>query len=424
MKLKFIKPMEVRSDWRQRVVVIVFALMVSFGLIPAAAQQSAKRITSVWTTTTAEGSRVTVDSDSSLNDYEAYKRGDRFYVKIPLADLPSARGSLLGRGFDDVQIQRYGDGIILSFRLLPGTTAHVDQKLNRLDVIFATPGRFQNVGATSVGRDDIGSRTRVRRIEDSAGPMPPSSTKTQTPKSRSTVRHPARENGSGYVASSRTGSRSSHKARPKSLPSIDRTLTPSRNGVAAKGSSPQTGTSAAASSSASPVPSPSPHAESAAAASSATPYSAPASSSTPVALSASSAASQSPVNVSSRRVEANSWSSRMNYLKWWVKLNWLPLLIGGLVFVSLLALLLFRRRAKRGRVIESQPSKQPVAAADAATTGTSVQTMPKAESRAASAGLASAAAVSAVRTKSAVGSTPARKDEPVDEFEEREVFEI
>ena len=65
-----------------------------------------------------------------------------------------------------------------------------------------------------------------------------------------------------------------------------------------------------------------------------------------------------------------------------------------------------------------------VATADAPTTVTSVQTKPKAESRAASAGLASAPAVSAVRTKSAVNSTADRKDEPVGELEEREVFEI
>ena len=252
MKLKFIK-MKVRSEWRRRAVVIVFALMVSLGLMPAVAQQqSPKRITSVWTTTTAEGSYVTVDSDSPLNDYEAYKRGDRFYVKIPLADLPSARGSLLGRGFDDVQIQRYGDGIILSFRLQPGTTAHVDQKLNRLDVIFSTPGRFQKVGATSVSRDDIGNRTRARRIEDSAGPRPPSANRAQTRSSRSTVRHSASGNGSGHIATRRSGSRSSQKAQPKSSPSIDRTLTLSHDGASAKGAAARKGAIAAAASSPSP----------------------------------------------------------------------------------------------------------------------------------------------------------------------------
>ena len=92
--------------------------------------------------------------------------------------------------------------------------------------------------------------------------------------------------------------------------------------------------------------------------------------------------------------------------------------------MGVLVLLLFGRRARRGRVIESQAAKQPVATADAPTTVTSVQTKPKAESRAASAGLASAPAVSAVRTKSAVNSTADRKDEPVGELEEREVFEI
>src|SRR5467141_31727 len=124
------------KDRRKVAVTLSLSLLVSLSLRPAIAQlRSPKRITSVWTATTADGSRVHVLADSPVNDYEAYTRGGRFYVKIPLADLPSARGSLLGRGFDDVQIQRYGDGIILSFRLQPGTAAHVQQNFNRLEII-------------------------------------------------------------------------------------------------------------------------------------------------------------------------------------------------------------------------------------------------------------------------------------------------
>src|SRR5437660_11864447 len=33
-----------------------------------------------------EGSRVAVSSDQSLSDYEAYRRGDRFYIKLPAVD--------------------------------------------------------------------------------------------------------------------------------------------------------------------------------------------------------------------------------------------------------------------------------------------------------------------------------------------------
>src|SRR5262245_35014984 len=68
-----------------------------------------------------EGSRVRITSRQSLNDYEAYRRGDRFYVKIPAAEVPRAE-TLRGRGFTDVKVQRLGDSTIISFRLTPGGT--------------------------------------------------------------------------------------------------------------------------------------------------------------------------------------------------------------------------------------------------------------------------------------------------------------
>lgn len=79
---------------------------------------------------------MTVVSDSALNDYEAFRRGDRFYVKIPLADFSSALPQLRADGFEDVQVQRVGDNVVVSFKLQPGATARVEQRSNRLDVIF------------------------------------------------------------------------------------------------------------------------------------------------------------------------------------------------------------------------------------------------------------------------------------------------
>src|ERR1043166_6151916 len=69
----------------------------------------------------SEGSRVATSSDQSLNNYEAYRRGDRFYVKIPAADVPRAE-AVRGRGFADVKAQRSGDSTIVSFRLQPGAS--------------------------------------------------------------------------------------------------------------------------------------------------------------------------------------------------------------------------------------------------------------------------------------------------------------
>ena len=82
---------------------------------------------------------MTLRSDQSLNDYEVYRSGDRFYVKIPAAEVPRAE-ALRGRGFADVRAQRNGDSTVVSFRLQPGVTAHVEQHSNSLDIVFIVPG--------------------------------------------------------------------------------------------------------------------------------------------------------------------------------------------------------------------------------------------------------------------------------------------
>jgi hypothetical protein len=437
MKLKLIKYVALRNYWRRLAVALTLSVLVSFGLLPAAAQLKQKRITSVFTTTTAEGSRVTVASDSPLNDYEAYRRGDRFYVRIPLADLPSARGSLLGRGFDDVQIQRYGDGIIFSFRLQPGTTAHVAQASNRLDVIFSTPGRSQNAGAASADRGEVANRTRARRTGDSSGPTPPSSTGVKAPAYGAGERYSARESGSSNAARYRRGNgskRSASKAKSRNYASANRTKrtasssnTPSTfakavrptSETAAPSTSPgltpssttttQPGASSAASpagpssfSSASPVAgaSPSASASSVASASSASPYNTPASSPTPTGQKASSVSTQTPASASPGSASTD-WASRIRYYKLWARLNWLPLLIGGLVVLCLLVLLLSSRRAKRKGVVRVTPAKQQA-------------TKPPVP----------VATASEAQTRSSLVSLPAKDKEPAANDQEREVFEL
>jgi hypothetical protein len=104
----------------------------------AAAQK--KNITPLRSSDTAEGSRITITSDVPLNDYSAYRNGNRYYVVIPEASAPRAQGSLRGRGFEDVQVQKRGNDTVLSFRLQPGTNARVNQKFNKLDVELTAPG--------------------------------------------------------------------------------------------------------------------------------------------------------------------------------------------------------------------------------------------------------------------------------------------
>ena len=95
-----------------------------------------------------DGSRVTLRSDQSLNDYEVYRSGDRFYVKIPAAAVPDTE-ALRGRGFADVKTQRNGDSTVVSFRLQPGVTAHAEQHSNSLDLVFTVPGGRRSELSTS-----------------------------------------------------------------------------------------------------------------------------------------------------------------------------------------------------------------------------------------------------------------------------------
>src|SRR2546423_7058729 len=83
-----------------------------------------QRVATMRASDSTEGSRVALTANQSLNDYEAYRRGDRFYVRIPPADVPRAE-VVRGRAFADVKVNRSADSTVVSFRLQPGATAHV-----------------------------------------------------------------------------------------------------------------------------------------------------------------------------------------------------------------------------------------------------------------------------------------------------------
>jgi HEAT repeats len=101
-------------------------------------------------TDSAQGSRVALTSDQSLSDYEAYRRGDRFYVRIPATDVRRA-DNVHGRAFADVRAQRTGDTTLVSFRLQPGATAHIEERSNRLDVVITLPGASASATPSTAG---------------------------------------------------------------------------------------------------------------------------------------------------------------------------------------------------------------------------------------------------------------------------------
>ncbi len=108
--------------------------------VPQASQTPQKKnITPVRSSDTAEGSRIVITSDGALNDYSAYRSGDRFYVVIPAAEASRFLSGLRGRGFEDMRLQKRGNDIVVSFRLLAGAVARVSQKFNRLEILVTVP---------------------------------------------------------------------------------------------------------------------------------------------------------------------------------------------------------------------------------------------------------------------------------------------
>ncbi len=186
MKIKFLDVLVLKDRWRGGVVLFAFLFVLSLVIAPGSAQlKTQKRVTSLQLTGAAEGSRVTIVSDSALSDYEAFRRGDRFYVKIPLAYFSSSLPRFHGDGFEDVQVQKTGGSVIVSFKLQPGASARVDQRSNRLDVTFSAPNRMARrntvnppanraTSGATVGAGPLDSRlTRQGRERITAGPMTP-----------------------------------------------------------------------------------------------------------------------------------------------------------------------------------------------------------------------------------------------------------
>jgi hypothetical protein len=165
---------------RKRCAVVLLAsiCIVWVAFISSSAQLKAqKHVTSVEMVQAADGARVTVNSDSALNDYEAFRRGDRFYVKIPLAEFSFSQPRFHGNGFDDVQVQKVGDSVVVSFKLQLGASAHVEQHANRLEVIFTAGnrGQYASVAAnrgTSAVKENKGNQGNQDRQRDAAGPIP------------------------------------------------------------------------------------------------------------------------------------------------------------------------------------------------------------------------------------------------------------
>jgi hypothetical protein len=322
-----------------------------------------QRTTTLRSSDSPEGSRVAINSDQSLSDYEAYRRGDRFYVKIPAADVPRAEATR-GRGFADVKVQRGADSTVISFRLQPGTTAHVEQRSNKLEVVFRAPGTAR-VPATAA---NVGSRGAARTSpgSNSAG------TQTRPLNSPSPTARNAAANTSLPKSPEKTGSKPGLASSPPK-PVIAAVATPTGSPAASpKATPPQ---KAAAKPTASPGMQPTPA-----------------------------------MTAASSENTTTSWQNRLKeHTRYWIllaQLNPIPVVVGVVILALLIVLFLFQRRrlkaTRRGRASRSVPKKaNPIV--DPATVQTN---QPRAEAIADMAVPATAVAAAATSTEP-VGDQPA-----------------
>jgi hypothetical protein len=306
---------------------------------------------------------VTLSSDQSLNNYEAYRSGDRFYVRIPAADVPRAEATR-GRGFADVKAQRSGDSTVVSFRLQPGATAHVEQRSNRLEVVFTVPGG--NTSANT-GRDT----TRPRSNPDS------------TLSRKANANKPSSSNSSSVLKNANTSaSRNSNLA-------VTRVPVPSNTNSASKAASTiASSTNAGSKPGATPIATPK-----------------PAPSTKPIATTAQKTASATPANQPTPATQVQTRGSflaqmkeRLNYWILLAQLNPIPVAIGAGVLLLIIALLVFQRRRAKGtrRVRPSRKMKPKDAAASVQPTASGSESSVHASvpAEAAAAGLVAAGAIS------------------------------
>lgn len=116
-----------------------------------------RRLLSLRRSDTSDGARLTLTSDTALDDYRSYVEGERFFVHLPQAALVNKQHNLQGRGFTDMQIEQRDDDLVLSFRLQPGATVNIKQLFHQLHVVFYTNEQARSRGIKRERRESLAS---------------------------------------------------------------------------------------------------------------------------------------------------------------------------------------------------------------------------------------------------------------------------
>lgn len=402
MKISKLKSIDLESKQRGGVALLLFICVIWLLVASVAAQVgSHTRVTGLQLSDTPEGSLVSVVSDKGLGDYEAFRRGDRFYVRIPTADLATAVPTFRAAGFEDMLVQRQGDSVVVSFKLQPGASARVDLRGNRLDVIFSTPNRSSigNASAAGSSRGVTTSQVIRDRGPDGAGPMPPG-TRVSSSRVGSDQTALAEENGFSQRGPSSTSQRGNANKNPKaSSPGQTNqatTYAPAPGSTPTSLLSPGSPTSNPSLGTATPAPS--------------------------VASASSTTQSSGSIN----------WRNRFATAKQWVAANRLASLLGGLILLSLIAYLVLAIRGRKEGYKEKSaktPKVQPKFSSGEELREVSQGKPAVAENAVADKPVAQSAAAGAIQnqaglTKPNIVSAQVSKEELSSEPEDREVFEL
>ena len=332
---------------------MVSILSIAGSGIPSSSAQlkSQKRITSLQSSETALGTRVSLFSDLSLGDYEAFRRGDRFYIKVPSASFDAAQPNLRGDGFEDIQVQRVGDSLVVSFRLQPGTSARVDQRSNRLDVYFTSPNKTprntssngqstRTTTSSGIVTLETARSQHVLRNPNAAGPTPPDTPGASRPRVATPQQANYRVSSEPTVETSQY--RRSVSQEPSGRANTQKKVTPSEpkpdSSVSLKPDSDRSSRDSNTPTSLTP---------------SATPYQ-PSTAATPY-----SSFTPRPVSTSSTTSSSSGWAKRFDGAKQWLSMNRLAAGIAGTVLVALILLSLAFLYRRRRQPIQAKHKKVP-----------------------------------------------------------------
>ncbi len=103
----------------------------------------------------ADGSRVTISSDSPLDDCDSYREGESFYVRIPWAVAADTRRlNASGQFYESARVEEREDAVLVTFNLREGASARLAKGFNRLEVTFKSEAAPSSSSAARPAREN------------------------------------------------------------------------------------------------------------------------------------------------------------------------------------------------------------------------------------------------------------------------------